>query len=42
MIVFTTEKSMIFPWKLPSSGVDFTVEKPPRQLEDHLVSRADR
>jgi len=41
-VVFTTDKSMIFPFKLPSSGVDLDVEKPARALEDHLVSRADR
>jgi acyl dehydratase len=41
-VIFTTEKSMIFPVVLPSSNVTFPVAVPPRHLEEHLVSRADR
>jgi len=41
-VIFTAEKSMIFPVVLPPSDVAFPVPIPPRHLEEHLVSRADR
>jgi len=41
-VIFTAEKSMIFPIVLPASNVTFPVAVPPRLLEEHLVSRADR
>ncbi|GAB5037318.1 Hypothetical protein NocV09_07200060 [Nannochloropsis oceanica] len=40
-VIFTAEKSMIFPVVLPPSDVAFPVPIPPRHLEEHLVSRAD-
>jgi hypothetical protein len=42
MVVFSSDKTMIFPFVLTPSEVEFPITTSPRHLEDHLVARADR
>jgi len=40
-VVFTADKTMIFPFPVSECETEFPVTPPVKQLEDHLVSRAD-